>query len=728
MGCEGEAPADTFIDDGTTTIARPLTGPSSPPEWGPTTPSNLFPPMWGRNVSVAAKVRIGLEQAVSASSISTTSFFLRTSAGASVPSRVSFNSQNSTATLDPVSPLAYSTTYVATLDGARAASGEALPRAEWSFTTAPAPHVGPGGPIAIVTSASHPFSRYYAEILRAEGLNAFTTIELSALSPALLDTFDVVILGHMPLSAGQVTAFSDWVNRGGKLIAMRPDLKLASLLGIRYSGGAISDAYLKIDTASGAGVGITDAIIQYHGTSDTYRLVDATPIGMMVKADGQTVLPNPLITQRPVGSAGGQAVAFTYDLARSVATTRQGNPAWQQQDRDGDGVIRPNDLFFGGTAPHWVDFSKIQIPQADEQQRLLANIVLKLAHDRKPLPRFWYFPNGHKAVVVMTGDDHSYPGATRERFDGQAVNSAGAFNAASGIRSSVYLYTRNNPLTDSIAAKYQAWGFEVGLHVEGGNATGWTSYAQCNEYFVSQLGPWKSAYPSLPTPSTNRTHRVIWSDYSTLPNVEFAHRIRLDTTYYHFWGYRNVAPFTNPGLFTGSAMPMRFTFTDGTLIDTYQAATHMTDESGQAYPLTINTLLDNALGPKGYYGAFTANMHSDKVASNGTNGANAIVASARARDVPVISAQQLLEWLDARNGSAFRDISWGAGTLRFSIVSGAGAHGLTGMLPRHSTAGTLSQLVHQSRGPLAFRTEVIKGIEYALFPGEHGAYEAHYAP
>ncbi len=34
-------------------------------------------------------------------------------------------------------------------------------------------------------------------------------------------------------------------------------------------------------------------------------------------------------------------------------------------------------------------------------------------------------------------------------------------------------------------------------------------------------------------------------------------------------------------MFTGSGMPMRFAKADGTLIDVYQAATQMTDESGQ---------------------------------------------------------------------------------------------------------------------------------------------------
>ena len=64
-------------------------------------------------------------------------------------------------------------------------------------------------------------------------------------------------------------------------------------------------------------------------------------------------------------------------------------------------------------------------------------------------------------------------------------------------------------------------------------------------------------------------------------------------------------------MFTGSGMPMRFADPDGSMIDVYQATTQMTDESGQTYPEHIDTLLDNALGSKGYYGVFTANMHTD---------------------------------------------------------------------------------------------------------------------
>ena len=58
-------------------------------------------------------------------------------------------------------------------------------------------------------------------------------------------------------------------------------------------------------------------------------------------------------------------------------------------------------------------------------------------------------------------------------------------------------------------------------------------------------------------------------------------------------------------------MPMRFADLDGSMIDVYQAATQMTDESGLTYATNINTLLDNAIGAPGYYGVVTTNMHTD---------------------------------------------------------------------------------------------------------------------
>ena len=71
------------------------------------------------------------------------------------------------------------------------------------------------------------------------------------------------------------------------------------------------------------------------------------------------------MTLRDVGTTGGQAAAFTYDLARSVVYTRQGNPAWAGHKRDGlRREIRPDDLFYGAKAgdvqPDWVDPNRFE--------------------------------------------------------------------------------------------------------------------------------------------------------------------------------------------------------------------------------------------------------------------------------------------------------------------------------------------------------------------------------
>ncbi len=105
-------------------------------------------------------------------------------------------------------------------------------------------------------------------------------------------------------------------------------------------------------------------------------------------------------------------------------------------------------------------------------------------------------------------------------------------------------------------------------------------------------------------------------------------------------------------------MPMRFADLDGTRIDVYQAATQMTDESGQTFPFTIDTLLDNALGTEGYYGVMTANMHTDSASLLGLRRDRRLGAGARrARSSP---RRQMLTWLDGRNGSKFSGRSPGA--------------------------------------------------------------------
>ncbi|MCL4788460.1 MAG: DUF4082 domain-containing protein, partial [Verrucomicrobia bacterium] len=612
------------------------------------------------------------------------------------------------------------------------------------ITNAPAnPYANaPGGPILVVTNAANPFSQYYAEILLAEGLNQFALLDLASLSASALTPYDVVILGEGSLTSQQVTDLADWVNTGGNLIAMKPDSNLATLLGLTAASGSTSEGYLLVNTSSGPGVGIVGETIQFHGTADHYNLVDGAISLATLYSGPNTATAFPAVTLRSVGVNGGQAAAFTYDLAKSIVYTRQGNPAWAGLERDGVPTVRNNDLFYGDAEddpqPDWIDRNKIAIPQADEQQRLLANMITAMNADRKLMPRFWYFPNFHRAVVVMTADNHTaspeQDGRTAQRFDEQmAADPAGASADPldwETIRSSAYLYPGENMAkTGKSALDYHNAGFEIGFHLSAGCAEGWTEES-LGISLAQQFSDFAAKYPNLPPPDSHRIHCIAWSEFTTLPELQLQYGIRLDVNYYHFpesW-LSNY-----PGFMTGSGMAMRFARANGEMIDAYQAATQMTDESGQAYPATVNTLLDRALGPEGYYGAFVANMHTDSdtyIADRLSSvWSAAIIDSAKARGVPVISGRQLLTWLDARNGSSLHSINGNqlASALTFSVTADANARGLHAMAPIPTGKTVPVDGVTRNGTPVVHSLRNIKGVHYAIFPAETGDYQVTFA-
>ena len=243
-------------------------------------------------------------------------------------------------------------------------------RRRWTFSTEASPP-----PILVVDSAANPFGALPRRDPAQRRAGRFTTLDVVVALAAVLGDFDVVVLGDMPLTPAQVTTLTDVGERRRQPDRDAPGQAARGLLGLTDAG---SDARERVPQGrhddSGPGAGIVGQTIQFHGTADRYTLNGATAVATLY-SNAATATTNPAVTLRSVGSSGGQAAAFTYDLARSVVYTRQGNPAWAGQERDGVLGIRPDDMFFGAKAgdvqPDWVDTNKIAIPQADEQQRLL---------------------------------------------------------------------------------------------------------------------------------------------------------------------------------------------------------------------------------------------------------------------------------------------------------------------------------------------------------------------
>lgn len=715
------------------TTATPVD--TTPPTVISTTPANN-----STGQPTAVTITAQFSEAVDPTTITTGTFAVGTGQTA-INGTVSYDAGTRTASFTPTSALLAGTLYAASLSyEIKDTSGNPLGITyRWSFTTAngttPVDPLaqGHGGPILVVTNSTTPLNNYYSEILRAEGVNSFSAVDVNDVNETMLSQYDVVILGNMTLSSAQVSLFTAWVNGGGNLIAMQPDKQLSGLLGLTDQGSTTSEAYLKVDTTRAPGFGIVADTIQFHGAADNYLANSGTQTVATLYTNATTASSNPAVTMRAVGSNGGHAAAFTYDLATSVTRSHQGNPAWAATNRDTYSTIRPDDLFFGGSATNpqidYVNLDKVAIPQADEQQRLLTNLITEINKDKKPLAKFWYFPNAAKAVVVMVGDDHG------------GSNAAGTFNAQLAaspagcsvddwqcVRSTALMYT-NSSITPAQAATYTSQGFEMGLHVNPGNETGAPTDSGCAFWsngavswlggqFDTELASWRALYPALANQTTTRNHCAAWSDYTSSAKVQAARGLRMDLNYY-YWPGEWIQ--NRPGYFTGSGIPMRFADTNGSYIDVYQVASHLVNENGITWPTGIATMLDRALGPEGYYGAI--GTHYDY---RGDNFETMLVQQAQQRGVPLVSGKQLQVWTDARNNSYYTNENWSGSTYNFTAtVDPAARSMMNGMIPYSSSKGILTSLTKDGVA-VAFTTQIIKGVSYAFFTATSGTYAAVY--
>ena len=149
----GGFPTDSF--DATSYGADVL---FTPTDQTPPQVAAVAPGSGAAGVDPGAQVAVAFDEAVDPATVHSGSFFLRNEAGALVPADVSYNAAARAAILQPRSPLAWATTYTATVKGGAAGFADLAgnPLAQdrtWSFTTA-APPPGFNGPGEVGTKGS----------------------------------------------------------------------------------------------------------------------------------------------------------------------------------------------------------------------------------------------------------------------------------------------------------------------------------------------------------------------------------------------------------------------------------------------------------------------------------------------------------------------------------------------------------------------------------------------
>ena len=252
-----------------------------------------------------------------------------------------------------------------------------------------------------------------------------------------------------------------------------------------------------MDTATAAGAGIVADTIQYHGAADRYSLTAGAGTQSVATSTPARRPPRP---SRPSPCAAVGTAAGRWRPSPSTCRGPSSRPGrailpGPGQERDGQNPIRSDDLFFGGSSTDWVNLDKVAIPQADEQQRLLANLIQVMNRDRKPLPRFWYFPRSLKAVVVGTGDDHGN-GGTSGRFNQYLANSPAGCSVADWtcLRFCSYVYP-GTPLSDSAARRTRTRASRSAC--TPAPTAGTTPPSSIATTYSTQLAQWRANYPSL---------------------------------------------------------------------------------------------------------------------------------------------------------------------------------------------------------------------------------------
>jgi len=437
------------------------------------------------------------------------------------------------------------------------------------------------------------------------------------------------------------------------------------------------------------------------------------------------------IGMRPLGN--GRLAFFAYDLAHSVVVTRQGRPYDPEDvssmDRDGDGVVRTADLFTES-----VDPGNCRIPQADEQQRLFVRIIQELLGRPKPIPRLWYFPSAESAVAVVTGDAHHTNRSQVEAIAADVKQVGGRFTLIeqpTGLDSAYVAALREQDHEVEPHIYYQRPETKFPMRVRLWIANGFST----NYFFQPRIEDVRQeiafavndyhARTGL-TSTVTRLHFLTWWGWSETAELLSRYGFRMDLS---ITGLDPHKAFTLPmgngkmkspagyGYINGSGHPMPYVDIRGKRIDLYSQLTIVEDDviSGMyiteprddsatvaAITATMKGLIDESV--ERYHSALVYNFHPEHAFypfppnSPVTHSwVKATIEHLAARGVPMLTAREWLDFVEARRAVEITDVQWNEkrGEYSFTLSSPSAISGLTVLLPTSSN-GRLPRTVRLS--------------------------------
>ncbi len=422
------------------------------------------------------------------------------------------------------------------------------------------------------------YGPFTGEILKAEGLMGFETVDLDSAPMPQFEPLDLVMLTRCFLWNSEIDMLYDAVEAGTRLVCLQPSPRLAERFGWESQSRVLHPGWVTIR----AGYPGSGAPIQAHVPIGVFKPVASADVSSYI-ADAMCADWScgniPAATCQDVGK--GKVALFFYDLPKAVARIRFGNPDLASLSAAGHWeMIHAFNLFIDH-----LDGRVSHLPQADFHCQLLAKVLTDIC--AYPLPRFWYYEEAqHGTAAVFQSDDD---GSTPEQF--QELSEA---LIQRGGTATFYLM-EDTKLSDEQVQDLRAKGHTFGPHVNAASS-GEDFRLGLPAQLVKETQLFRDRYGEMS--STIQSHCAPWYGYMDWVPLHIENGFRL---LFAFIG--NTMNLFNRYM-CGSGRPMKFFDVDGTLYDCWQQPLVTMDDGSikerisNNYPQLIKqfaSLLRNAL-------------------------------------------------------------------------------------------------------------------------------------
>ncbi len=504
--------------------------------------------------------------------------------------------------------------------------------------------------------AENTYGAFTQQILHAEGLMGFETVDLELQSMPDFSPGDLVLLTRCSLNSAQIESLLARVLAGVSLVVLQPQAGIVKRLGIQRQEGIVLPAYVKVSPD----YAVPDLPLQTHLPISRWALPENDPpwrvIAGAVDSDWNDVA-LPAVASSRIGK--GKIAVFFYDLPEAVARIRFGNP----------------DLASYPTLENWdwphvadmytnhVDPRTKHLPQADLHCRLLALVLNDVA--REPLARFWYYQQAAQrtACIFQSDGDSSTP----EQF--QAL--ASALEKRNGT-ATFYLMTATK-LTPEHVVQLRQRGHSFGPHVNP-RARSEELYFAIPEALAEETAHFKERFGAC-SPSL-QCHCAPWMGYMELLPAHIRNGYRLLfgalSLPLHMWG----------NYMCGSGRPMKYFDRQGVLHDCWQQPVIIYDDTTLTDKLTnhvdearaeFERLLQESMNES--HTPLALLSHPVSFCTYSSTFYEAVLSRIHEENIPIYNGDEWTDFIDCRDAVGLEQMRDEDGTTSYVVTN------LKGQLP-----------------------------------------------